>query len=175
MGHAGFGIGVEHREIELVFGGVEIDEEVVDFVQDCGGAGVGAVDLIQDNDGRKLGLQGFLQDVTRLRERAFARVHQEEHTVDHSQGAFDFAAEVAVTGRIDDVDAGVSIKQRCVLGQDGDSALAFQIIGIHHPIDDFLVDTKDAALTEHGVDQGGFAVVDVSDDGDITDGFIHKS
>src|SRR5690348_3273798 len=31
---AGFGIGVEHGKIELVFGGIEVDEKAVDFVQD---------------------------------------------------------------------------------------------------------------------------------------------
>ena len=27
------GVGVEHRKIELVLGGVEIDEQIVDFVE----------------------------------------------------------------------------------------------------------------------------------------------
>ena len=102
--HAGFRVGVEHGEIELVFGGVEIDEEVVDFVEHGGGARVGAVDLVQHDDGRQLGLQRLLQDVARLRQRAFAGVHQQEHAIHHAQGALDFAAEIAVAGRVHDVD-----------------------------------------------------------------------
>src|SRR4029077_252969 len=175
MGDAGLGIGVDDREIELVFGGVEVDKEVVDFVEDRGGAGVGTVDLIQDDDRRELGLQGLLQHVARLRERTFAGVYQEEHAIDHAQGALDFASEIAVAGRIDNVDPGVLIEERGVLGQDGDAALAFEVVGIHHPVDEFLVDAEDAALAEHGVDERGFAVVDVSNYGDIANSFIHKS
>jgi len=31
------------------------------------------------------------------------------------------------------------------------------------------MDPKDTALVQHGIDQSGLAVVDVGDDGDITD------
>src|ERR1700730_2206946 len=55
MGYAVAGIGIDDGEIELVFRGVKIDEEVVDFVEDFLGASVGAVDLIQNDDRRELG------------------------------------------------------------------------------------------------------------------------
>ena len=35
---ARLGVRVEHREVELVLGGVEVDEEVVDLVQDLAAA-----------------------------------------------------------------------------------------------------------------------------------------
>jgi len=54
-----------------------------------------------------------------------------------------------------------------VLGQDGDPALAFQLVGIHDAIDQSLVAAEDAALAEHAVHQGRLAVVHVSDDGDV--------
>ena len=172
---AGLGIGVEHREIELVLDGVEVDEEVVNFVEDRGGAGVGTVDFIEDDNGRQIRLQSFLQDVARLGQGAFAGVHQEEHAIDHAQGALDFAAKVAMARRIHDIDARAAIEKRRVLGQDGDAPLSFEVVGIHHPVDDFLIDTKDSALAEHGIDQGGFTVVHMGDNGDIADGVIHKS
>ena len=174
MSDAGFRVGVKDREIELVFGGVEIDKETIDFVQHGGGAGIGAVDLIQDHDGRQLGLQGFLQDVARLRKGTFAGVNEQENAIDHAQGPLDFAAEIAVAGRIHDIDARIVIKKRGVLGQDGDAALALEFVGVHDALGDCLIVAEDAALTEHGVDQGGLAVVDVGDDSDIADGFIHK-
>ncbi len=174
VGDAGFRVGVKHREIELVFGGVEIDEETIDFVQHGGGAGIGAVDFIQDHDGRQLGLQSFLQDVARLRKGTFAGVNEQEHAIDHAQGSLDFAAEIAVAGRIHDIDARIVIKKRGVLGQDGDATLALEFVGVHNALGDFLIAAEDAALTEHGVDQSSLAVVDVGDDSDIADGFIHK-
>ena len=56
-----------------------------------------------------------------------------------------------------------------VLGEDGDATLAFQFVGIHDAVGHLLVAAKDAALVQHGVNQGGLAVVDVRDDGDIAD------
>ena len=38
-----------------------------------------------------------------------------------------------------------------------------------HALDHVLVGAEDAGLPEHGVDQGGLAVVDVGDDGDVPD------
>ncbi len=54
-----------------------------------------------------------------------------------------------------------------VLGQDGDAALALQLIGVHHALDVGLVGAKGAALVQHGVNQGGLSVVHVRDDGDV--------
>ena len=51
----GLRVRVEHGKVELVFGGVEIDEQVVDLVQDFLGTRVGTVDLVDDEDGRQLG------------------------------------------------------------------------------------------------------------------------
>src|ERR1700689_4325410 len=75
MSDAGFRVGVKDREIELVFRSVEIDKETIDLVKHGGGAGIRAVNFIQDDDGGQLGLQGFLQDVARLRKGTFAGVN----------------------------------------------------------------------------------------------------
>ncbi len=59
-----------------------------------------------------------------------------------------------------------------VLGQDGDAAFTFQVVGVHDAIDQFLVGAKDAALAEHGVHQRGFAVVNVGNDGNVANSLI---
>ena len=56
---------------------------------------------------------------------------------------------------------------RGVLGEDRDPALAFQVVGIHHPFGDLLVFPEGVGLPQQAVDQRGFAVVDMRDDGDI--------
>ncbi len=170
---AGLGVGVKHREVELIFFGVEIDEQIVDFVEDFLGAGVGAVDFVDDENGRELGFERLAQHVTRLRERAFAGIDQEHHAIDHFESAFDFSAEVAVAGRVDDVDLHVVIEDGGVFGEDGDAALALEFVGVHDALDHGFVRAEGAALAEHGVDQRGLAVVDVRDDGDIADGRRH--
>ena len=60
-----------------------------------------------------------------------------------------------------------------VLGEDGDAALPLQVVRVHDALGDSLVGAEDAALAEHGVDEGGLAVVDVGDDGDVADGAGH--
>ncbi len=47
------GIGVQNREIQLLFFGVEIDEEVIDLVQHFLRARIGAVNLIDHQDRRQ--------------------------------------------------------------------------------------------------------------------------
>ena len=136
MGDAGARVGVDDGKIELIFGGVEIDEEVVDFVEDFFGTRVGAVDFVEDDDRGKLGGERFLQDVAGLRERAFAGVHEKDDAIDHAEGAFDFAAEIAVAGRVHDIDFGVVEKEGGIFGEDGDAALALEVVGVHDALDD---------------------------------------
>ena len=102
-------------------------------------------------------------------------VNEKDDAIDHAEGAFDFAAEIGVAGGVHDVDFGVVEKESGVLGENGDAALAFEVIGIHDALDEFLIGAKDAALAKHGVDESGFAVVDVGDDSDIAYVVAHKS
>ncbi len=161
------GIGIQNRKIEQFLGRVEIDEQVVNFVQHFLGTRVGAVNLVDHHDRRQLGFQRLAQHIARLRQRALAGVHQEHDAVHHLERAFHLAAEIAVAGRVHDVDLDVVVKNGRVLGQDGDAALALQFVGIHDAVHQLLVGAKYAALAEHGVHQRGLAVVDVGDDGDV--------
>ena len=111
--------------------------------------------------------QCLAQYVASLGQRAFAGVHQEHDAVYHLESALDFAAEVAVAGRVDDVDFHVVIKNRGVFGEDGDATLAFQFVRVHDSFDVVFVGAKGAALLQHGIDQRGFAVVNVRDDSDV--------
>ena len=82
-----------------------------------------------------MGFERLAQHVARLRQRAFAGVHQQHDAVHHLERAFHFAAEVAVAGRVHDVDLDVVIEDGGVLGQNGDAALALQIVGVHDAFD----------------------------------------
>src|SRR5699024_5335828 len=104
--------------------------------------------------------------------RALGRVDQQHHTVDHRQRTLDLTAEVGVAGGVDDVDhrdrtVRVVPVHRGVLGQDGDALLPLQVAGVHHPVYRLGTFGEGAGLPEHRVDQGGLAVVDVGDDGDV--------
>ena len=56
-----------------------------------------------------------------------------------------------------------------VLREDGDAALALELVRVHHALGHLLVGAEDAGLVQHGVDQRGLAVVDVGDDGDVAE------
>ena len=75
-------------------------------------------------------------------------------------------------GSIYDVDLYVVVEDGGVLGQDSDATLALQLVGIHHPLGHYFVGAEGARLAEHGVNQRGLAVVNVSDDGDVANHFL---
>ena len=53
------------------------------------------------------------------------------------------------------------------LGEDGDAALALEVVRIHGALGHPLIVAEGAGLLQQTVDQGGLAVVDMGDDGDI--------
>ena len=83
------------------------------------------------------------------------------------------STEVGVAGGVDDVDAVVVPLDGGVLGQNGDAALFFLVVAVHHALVVELVTLQGAGLTQQGVDEGGFAMVDVGDDGDVAQIFDH--
>src|SRR5262249_60294567 len=85
-GRAPPGVRVEDGEVELGSVRLQVDEEVVDLVQDPGGAGVLAVDLVEHDDGGEARLQSLLQDEAGLGGRPLGGVDQEQDAVDQGQG-----------------------------------------------------------------------------------------
>jgi hypothetical protein len=87
----------------------------------------------------------------------------------------DLAAEIRVTGRIDQVDLdrfpgrGVDVGNRDVLRKDGDAALALQGIGVENGVLRDLALSEIPALAQQRIEQGRLSVVDVGDDGNISD------
>ena len=168
-GGAAPGVGVDHREVQLALVGLEVDEQIVDLVEHLYGPRVRAVDLVDHDDRREPRLQRLPQHEPGLGQRPLRGVDQEEDAVDQGQRPLDLAAEVGVAGGVDDVDLHPAIGDRGVLGHDRDALLPLEVDGVHDPLGDGLVRAEDAALPEHGVDQGGLPVVHVRDDGDIAE------
>ncbi len=89
--------------------------------------------------------------------------------VGHFEDALDLATEIGVAGRVDDVDLRVADFQGDVFGEDRDAAFAFEVVGVEYAGAAQLALAEQARLTEHLIDQGGLAVIDVGDDGDIAE------
>ena len=168
-GEATLARGEDVREVELLLAGAQFDEAVEDLVQNLVGAGVGPVDLVDDDDRPDAVGERLAQDEFGLRHRAFERVDQDQGPVGHLQGSFDLAAEVGVPGGINDVDLGRAVVDRDVLRQDRDPALAFLRVRVEDAILGELNRPELAGLAEHHVDQGGLAVVNVRDDRHVAD------
>ena len=122
------------REVELVLVGAEVGEEIEDLVQRAVGVGVGLVDLVEHDDGAQAEGERLGGDELGLRHRAFGGVDQQADAVDHAEDALDLAAEVGVAGGVDDVDARALPVDRGALGEDGDAALALDVVGVHRPL-----------------------------------------
>ncbi len=149
--------------------------------------GVGAVHLVDHADDRQVRGQGLAQHEAGLGQGPLGGVDEEDDAVDHGQPALDLAAEVGVAGGVDDVDGdalgaagvrggGPGVVDRRVLGEDGDALLALQLAGVHDALAGGLLGgpgSEGARLPEHGIDEGGLAVVDVGDDGDVTQVLAH--
>jgi hypothetical protein len=167
-GPAGPRRGVHDGELDLLLGRVQVDEQLVAGVHHLGDPRVGPVHLVDHEDHRQAGGQRLAQHEPGLRQRPLAGVHQQQHAVDHGQATLHLTAEVGVAGRVDDVDGQPAVPHRGVLGQDRDALLPFQVAGVEHPFGHVGVGAERARLPQHGVDQRGLAVVDVRDDGHVT-------
>jgi len=106
------------------------------------------VDLVDHHDRLQAVAEGFAQHEARLRHRAVDRVDQEQHAVDHRQHALDLAAEIGMPRRVDDVDVRALVANRAVLGEDGDAALALEVVRVHDPLLDVLVGGKGPRLLQ---------------------------
>jgi hypothetical protein len=162
-------VAVDDGELDLTLVGVEVEEELVDLVDDRLDPRVGPVDLVHDEDHRQPRLQRLAQHEAGLWERAFARIDEQEHAVDHREPTLDLAAEVGVARRVDDVDLHPAVADGCVLGEDRDALLALEVHGVEHALGDVLVLAEGAGLPEERVDEGRLAVVDVRDDRDVAE------
>ena len=114
-------------------------------------------------------LDGLAEDEAGLRLRALTGVDDEEDAVHHLHDALDLASEISMPGGIDDVDGVVAPVDGGVLGLDGDAFLALEVHGVHGALGEFLMGLDGAAGLEEFVHEGGLAVVDVGDDGDVAD------
>jgi len=153
--------------LQLLVGGTQIHQQVQHLIDDFLDAGIGTVDLVDSHHQAQVLLQSLLQHKAGLGHAALGSVHQQQHAVDHLQHALHLAAKVGVARGIDDVDLDALVGAGAVLCQNGDAALTLDIAAVHHALGHGLIVAESAALTQQGIHQGGLAVVNVSDNGNV--------
>ena len=165
-------------KVQLVVVCVKLKEKLEDLIEHLVRVGILAVDLVDDDDWLRAVLQCFFQNELCLRLRAVVCIHYEQHAVDHFHDALNFAAEVCVAGSIHDIDV-VALPVKCgVLCANGDALFALEIHRVHDALlaGFCFVCAEGTGLLEKAVNECGFAMVNVSDDGDVTDiVFLHKN
>ena len=75
-GHPITAYGVKHRELELFVGGIHIDQQIVNLIENLRGTGILAIDLVDDHDDFKTCLQCLVKNKARLGQRPFRGVYQ---------------------------------------------------------------------------------------------------
>ena len=128
-----------------------------------------AIDLVDGEQDLEPARHRLLGHEPRLRHGALKRVDEQQDRVDHIEDTLDLATEVGVPRRVNDVDLGPLVVERCGLAGDRDPALTLEVAAVHRAIGVGLTPSKRAGDGEQGVDEGRLAVVDVGDDGDIPD------
>jgi hypothetical protein len=103
-----------------------------------------------------------------LRQWTFGCVDEQNNAVNNVESSFHFPTKVGVTWGVDQVDAGSLVGDLGGFGQNGDSAFALLVIGVHDSLNKCLVSSEGARGTQQGVDKRGFAVVNVGYKGDIS-------
>src|SRR5680860_307609 len=164
-----FGRAVEDGEVELLVGRLERGEEVEHLVHHLLRPCVGAVDLVDDDDGLEPHLERLRHHEFRLRQGAFGGVDQYQGAVNHAEDALNLTAEIGMARRVDDIDAGTVPEDGGDLGEDGDAPLAFEVVRIHRPLGHPLIFAEGAGLLQETVDQGGLPMVYMRDDGNIAE------
>jgi len=124
--------------------------------------------------GRNPCLNAFLRHEPGLRHGSVDGVDQQQHAIDHGEHALHFTAEIRVSGRNRRYDAVVAPGDRRILRQDGDAALALQIIRVHDPLLQILAGVQRSGLPQQLIDESGLAVIDVRDDGDVAKFLSHS-
>ena len=69
-----------------------------------------------------------------------------------------------MTRGVDNIDFQGAIMYGGILGEDGNSPFPFQIVAVHHPVNDFFVGPKGACLPKQAIDESGFTMVNMGDD-----------
>ena len=153
------GYAVEDREVQLVVVCLKIHEKLVDLVHHLVYARVLLVYLVDEEDRVHALCERLAQHEPRLRHRSLARIHKKNDRVDGLHDALHLGAEIRVPRSVDYIDLVVLIHDGAVLGIDGDAALPFDRVGIHHAVHYLLVVPENMGLRKKRVHQGGLARV----------------
>ena len=161
--------GVEQWEIKLFIIGAEVDEEIKNIVVDFVRTRIGTVDLVDDDNRFQFGLQCFIQHETCLGQGTFGGIDEQDNAVCHIEDPLHLSAEIAVSRSVNDVDFGVPVTNTDIFCEDRNTPFPFEIVVVKETFVHFLIFAEEFGLLDDLVNERGFAMVNVCDDGDVSD------
>ena len=160
---------IDDGEVKLVLMGGQVKKEILGFMDNLFRSSVLPVTLVDYNDRLESQTQSLPQYVASLRHRSFSSIDQKQTAVSHMQHTLDFSGEIRVPRGINNVDTNPLPFDTGLLGKDRDPTLTLELIAVHDKVCHLLMCTEDIGLSEEMIDNGGLAVIDVSNDGKITE------
>ena len=157
--------------IQLVFVCIQLHEQLQNLIHNLIRACFGSIHLIYADNNRVIQLQRLAQNEFCLGHRPFKCIHHQHNAVYHFQHTLYLAAEIGMSGGINDVDFGIAIVYGCVFGKNGNPSFPFNIAAVHDSFLYLLIGTEDTALSEQLIHQCGFAVVNVGNNRYVSDIF----
>ena len=159
------------RAVELLIVCAKVHEKLQNLIDDLSRTSSGTVDLVDADDDGKAKSHCLGQNKTGLRHRAFKCIHYKDDAVHHLQNTLYLTAEIGVAGSVKDVDFDAVVVDSGILTGNGNASLTFDGAGVHDSVGNRLVLAEHAALTKQAVNQSCFAVVNVSNDGNVSNVF----
>ena len=166
--------GVHHREIELCFVCAQGIKQIKNLVYHPIGTSTIPIDLVHHHDRIQPSLKCFTRNESSLWHGAIHCVNQKEHRVNHRQNALYLTPEISVPGRVDDIDSVVAPADSGVFGQNRNATLTLLIVRVHDTLGTRHLPIQRTGLLQKAIHQRRFAMVYVSNNGNITKGF-HRS
>ena len=167
--------GAENRgEIELFLSSVEVEHQVEHHLLHLVGTAVGLVDLVDHHHRLQSDLDSLLEHEAGLGHRSLESVDKEQTAVGHIEHTLHLAAEVGVSRSVYYINFSIFVVDGYVLRQDRYAAFAFKVVIVEDKFAGILILTKEVTGKEHFIDERGFTVVHVCDNGDIAD-ILHEN
>ena len=148
-------------------------DDVLDLSAGLLGLGARQIDLVDDRDDLQAVVHRKIGVGERLRLDALRRVNQQERAFAGGERSRDFVGEVDVTRCVDEIEDVFLTGLRAVVQADGmgldrDAALALEVHRVEH-LRLHLAGLESAGNLEKTIGQRRLAMVDVRDDGKVTD------
>ncbi len=162
------GLGADHHRVGCVQ-----PDHLLDLLAHPLGLGGGEVDFVEHRHDLVAGLDRLVDIGERLRLDALAGVDHQQRALAGSQAAADLVGEIHMARRVHQVQrVGLAVLggvgQANGLRLDGDAALALEVHGIEHLLGHFARGQRPRRL-DQAVREGGLAVIDMGDDGEVAD------